>query len=101
MSKQKLKRRINRLENTIKTVRINNMTIAELMKQDNIKGESFDINAIENGFFVKFGYRQRPEDNKEASQDYNWSYKSKSYVFTSWADAVKFLGENELPQPPK
>lgn len=77
------------------------MTIADLIKQGDVKGESFDINAIENGFIVKFGYRQKPEKSKDAEQDWSWSYKSKSYVFTTWADAVKFLGENALPQPPK
>ena len=76
------------------------MTIKETIESPDIKSHSFAVDAIENGFKVVFSYRQRDPEKKK--DDYNyWDYKSKIYFFPSWTETVKFLGDNEIPQPPK
>ena len=105
MSKQKLRRKINRLtiisNNKDYERKMDKMTVNELITSPDVRAESFDIKAIENGFMVMFAYRLKPlADDKGKVSDY-WDYKSKTYVFTTWADLIAFMSENALSQPPK
>lgn len=81
--------------------RNNKMTITELLASDKTRDHSFSINSYENAYVVKFSFRQEPKpDDKGKISDY-WEYKTKNYVFQTWEEAVKFLGENQLPMPPR
>lgn len=101
MAKNKLRRKISRLTEQLKQERYKNMNINEILSSADFKGEEFKVEALETGFMVTFSYRQKPTaDANKAISDY-WDYKTKKYAFVAWADVVKFLGENQLPQPPK
>lgn len=62
-----------------------------------MKDESYDVKAIENGFLLKHSFRVPPEDPK----DKYWDYKSKTFVFNQWSELTAWLNEHALPQPPK
>lgn len=68
------------------------------MDKSNIKNESIEISAIENGFIVKFGYQEKPVKKED---EMYWPYKSKKYSFNTWADVAKWVSENAITQPPQ
>lgn len=77
------------------------MTITELLASEKTRDHSYSISSYENAYVVKISYRQEPKpDDKGKISDY-WEYKTKNYVFQTWPEAVKFLGDNELAMPPR